>query len=315
MRLNKKFTINKYINMKCCWRSVAVSNIENSIKNELDEISIVNQKYLNFDINKYPHELLGSGHYGECYKIIMNDKEYTCKKIKYLKNTRFSEEVNVLKDIKNGEYLPELFVAFSNLEGHYILYDYIPGKDLFQYLKNGFFPLNNKKKVLVVIKQINNALFELFNNNYAHLDIKLENIILTNEQPIKVKLIDLESCKKINSKKKTAFCGTIGYASPEMILQHRYYYNTDIWSLGVILFMLYTHDNFFKPAITEKLKNNYLKFFETFSKDYIKNRLLDNNSFDEEIFELLSAMLQKLHVNRISIHGLKKHKLLLEQDN
>ena len=24
MRLNKKFTINKYINMKCCWRSVVV---------------------------------------------------------------------------------------------------------------------------------------------------------------------------------------------------------------------------------------------------------------------------------------------------
>ena len=30
MRLNKKFTINKYISMKCCWRSVAVFNIINN---------------------------------------------------------------------------------------------------------------------------------------------------------------------------------------------------------------------------------------------------------------------------------------------
>ena len=36
--------------------------------------------------------------------------------------------------------------------------------------------------------------------------------------------------------------------------------------------------------------------------------------FDKEIFDLLSLMLHKLHVYRISIHGLKKYKLLLRTD-
>ena len=59
MRLNKKFTINKYINMKCCWRSVAVTNpINNEL--ELEVIDIHNEKFLDFDISLYPHQLLGS---------------------------------------------------------------------------------------------------------------------------------------------------------------------------------------------------------------------------------------------------------------
>ena len=310
MRLNKKYTINKYINMKCCWRSVAVRHSSDDI----EDISNVNPEYIDFDISKCPHKFLGNGHYGECYKIIMNEKNYTCKKIKFSKNSRFKNEVKVLKSIKKREYLPEFFIEFSNLESHYILYNFIPGLDLYQTLKSGFFELNDKQKVLTVVAQINNGLFELFNNNLVHLDIKLENIILTNRNPIKIKIIDLESCQKINTKIKT-YCGTPGYASPEMILQHRYYYNTDVWSLGVILFMLYTHDNFISKDISVINNFNWLRFFEVYNSNYIKNRLTINDSFDNDIFELLKVMLHKLHVYRISIHGLKKHTIFQNLEN
>ena len=310
MRLNKKFTINKYINMKCCWRSPTVVN--HNEDNILD-ISLVNEKYLDFDIKNYPHSFLGEGHYGKCYKITLNEKEYTCKKIKYLKNNKFKREIKILKNLKKNDYLPEFFISFSNLESHYILYNYIPGNDLFQCLKNGYFELHNKNKLLKVIAQINDGLFELFNNNLVHLDIKLENIILTNKDPIKIKIIDLESCHKINNKKNT-FCGTPGYASPEMILQNKHYYNTDIWSLGIILFMLYTHDNFFYKDITSYDDFNWLEFFEKFDNIYIKNRLIESNSYDKDVYELLTLMLHKLHIYRISIHGLKKHKLLQIQN-
>ena len=68
---------------------------------------------------------------------------------------------------------------------HYILYNYIPGNDLYQSLKDGFFPFNDKKKVLSIVHEISNALFELFNDNLVHLDIKLENIILINKTLLK----------------------------------------------------------------------------------------------------------------------------------
>ena len=310
MRLNKKFTINNYINMKCCWRSVAVTNDIIDDSYELDVIDIHNEEFLNIDISLCKHNFLGSGHYGNCYKIVMNDKDYTCKKIKKSKNNRYKKEVTILKSLKTTEYLPEYCASFTNLLSHYILYNYISGKDLYQSLQEGFFEFKNKIKVLRVVHEISNGLFELFNHNLVHLDIKLENIILVNRNPIRIKLIDLESCQKINNKHNT-YCGTPGYASPEMILQHKYYYNTDVWSLGIILYMLYTHDNFLDKNLIESENFNYLEFFDTYNKNYIKNQLILSNCFDEEIYELLSVMLHKLHVYRISIHGLKKHKLLL----
>lgn len=317
MRLNKKFTINNYINMICCWRSTAILNHSTSINtncvDEINEINEINPEYLDFDIKNYQPTFLGEGHYGNCYKIIMDDKDYTCKKIKITKNSSFNREVKILKTLTNKEYLPEYFISFTNLNSHYILYNFIPGKDLFQSLKEGFFELKNKKKVLNVVYQCSNALFELFNHNLVHLDIKLENIVLTNKNPIRIKIIDLESCKKINNRQNT-YCGTAGYASPEMILQHKYYYNTDVWSLGVVLFMLYTHSNFLDKSLT-KNKTEYLDFIENYNNTYIKTRLLLYNCFDQEIFDILCLMLHKLHVYRISIHGLKKHFLLISNQD
>ena len=59
-----------------------------------------------------------------------------------------------------------------------------------------------------------------------------------------------------------------------------------------------------------KKKETCINFFEHYNEKYIKNRLIMNDSYDEEIYELLKLMLHKLHIYRISIHGLKKHKLL-----
>lgn len=296
--------------MKCCWRSVAVTNDLMDTSYELDSVDIDNEEVLNIDISLCSQNFLGSGHYGNCYKITMHGKDYTCKKIKKSKKSNYKNEVNTLKSLTSTEYLPEYCASFTNFLSHFILYNFIEGEDLYQSLHNGFFELKNKNKVLRVVHEISNGLFELFNHNLVHLDIKLENVILINKNPIRIKIIDLENCQKINNKSNT-YCGTQGYTSPEMILQRKYYYNTDVWSLGVILFMLYTHDNFLDKKLVKNKNFNYLEFFDSYNKTYIKNRLLISNCFDKEIYDLLSVMLHKLHVYRISIHGLKKYKLLL----
>jgi len=89
MRLNKNITINKYISMKCCWNSIAIMNQPTSTSSFDNEISEVDIEYLNFDVKKFEHKILGEGHNGKCYKIIMDNKEYTCKKINSSKNSKF----------------------------------------------------------------------------------------------------------------------------------------------------------------------------------------------------------------------------------
>ena len=59
-----------------CYNESTTSS--SSFDNEISEIDI---EYLNFDVKKFEHKILGEGHNGKCYKIIIDNKEYTCKKI------------------------------------------------------------------------------------------------------------------------------------------------------------------------------------------------------------------------------------------
>ena len=81
-------------------------------------------------LKKFEHKIIGEGHNGKCYKITMNDKHYTCKKIKITKNNRFNREIKILKNLNTTENLPEYFNSFSNINHHYILYNFIEGEDL-----------------------------------------------------------------------------------------------------------------------------------------------------------------------------------------
>ena len=101
----------------------------------------------------------------------------------------------------------------------------------------------------------------LFKSNYVHLDIKPENIILLSINPVRLKIIDLAYCMKINNKTCKTSAGTYGYASPEIMLHRKYYHNSDIWSLGIILYILITN----QPLFDNENKDRYLEDLEYFT--------------------------------------------------
>ncbi|KAJ3125759.1 hypothetical protein HK100_010614 [Physocladia obscura] len=74
--------------------------------------------------------------------------------------------------------------------------------------------------------------------NFVHRDLKLENVLLTPE--LAVKVIDFGFMRPYNERNLLdTYCGSIGYAAPEMITGKKYSGpRADIWSLGVILYTL-----------------------------------------------------------------------------
>lgn len=133
-----------------------------------------------------------------------------------------------------------------------------------------------------IIFQLESVLKYIHNIGIAHLDLKLENILIHhNENEIKIKVIDFGNAKvfkKFKFDNKNEFdiiyskglCGTLEYSSPEQFTKTFYSPDkADFWALGIIVFEMF----FFKvPWNRAKLSDNdFYKYNENQNLFFNKN--------------------------------------------
>ena len=105
----------------------------------------------------------------------------------------------------------------------------------------------------------------LHGKQLCHRDIKLENFILINKKKLNIKLIDFGLAKILESGKKMYGkpVGTPYYIAPEL-LQGESDCKSDVWSAGVILYMLTTgkppYDGLSDKDIIYNIKNEQPNF-------------------------------------------------------
>lgn len=100
-----------------------------------------------------------------------------------------------------------------------------------------------------IIREVLNAVAHLHENDLIHRDIKPENILFDTNRadaasPKTLKLIDFDTVMDYvpNSPKTKKFVGTPGYIAPEVLLGEATK-ESDLWSVGVILYILMTGDS------------------------------------------------------------------------
>jgi serine/threonine protein kinase len=83
------------------------------------------------------------------------------------------------------------------------------------------------------------AVHHIHSKNIIHRDLKMENILLTDNRN-EVKIIDfgLSKILSIDGNDKLSFVGTPIYTSPEVFNHDLYDFKTDMWSLGVIMYVM-----------------------------------------------------------------------------
>jgi serine/threonine protein kinase len=114
---------------------------------------------------------------------------------------------------------------------------YTDGKDLYELMEaNNFKPLPTAL-VRKIMQQLISAVGYCHDKGIAHMDIKLENMLLTPDDHLF--LIDFGLCQLQPSLIDSRFLGSPGYACPEMIQRTPYSgYKADAWSIGTVMYAL-----------------------------------------------------------------------------
>jgi serine/threonine protein kinase len=147
-------------------------------------------------------------------------------------------EVDILKLCQHPNVI-RLLDIFENYDCFYIVTELLPGGDLFQYLEKREFKLT-EERACKIVHSIATALYYLHSYGIAHRDLKPENILMidpTDESDIKI--VDFGLAKMVGPNEKcTEPFGTLAYVAPEVLMQQPYDKSVDVWSLGVIAYLL-----------------------------------------------------------------------------
>jgi serine/threonine protein kinase len=134
-----------------------------------------------------------------------------------------------------------------------IVMQYLDGESLNSYLKTRGRLAEIEAKSLFL--QLLQALVHLHSLNIVHRDIKLENILLEHEAGCCPTFIDFgfSTCMPHHAKLKL-FCGTPSYMAPEIVNKEEFSGPpTDIWALGVALWVILVGSFPFKGATDKEL--------------------------------------------------------------
>ena len=296
-------------------------NISNQVNNEFKKVeteSLKMKKYLTkadrgtIEDNYKIISKLGKGSFGSVFKV-QNIKTNEIRALKVIKKTsiiyqdddhKFLKEIEILIKLEHPNII-KIYEYYTDDINYYLITDYISNGELYNYVYKA--KSFNERQTQYIMKQVLCAVNYLHLNNIAHRDIKLENILVeqeitsNDEQLLNVKLIDFGTSNYVKTENTNYFTVKVGspfYMAPE-VLNKKYNNKCDIWSCGVIMFMLLRGHPPFKGENQEEL-------FKSIQNDIINYN--EMTELSELAKELMSKMLERNVDLRYSADECLKHK-------
>mmetsp|Transcript_40027 Transcript_40027/g.72112 ORF Transcript_40027/g.72112 Transcript_40027/m.72112 type:complete len:398 (+) Transcript_40027:606-1799(+) len=148
------------------------------------------------------------------------------------------DEISILKEL-NHEHIMRLENVVVTINHYYLVAEYLEGGELFDRIvdKSSY----TESEARDVCRILFGALSYIHSKGIVHRDLKPENLLLQNkDSDSEIKIADFGFAKEASNGDHSlkTMCGTPGYVAPEILRREKYGTKVDMWSMGVIVFIL-----------------------------------------------------------------------------
>ena len=262
--------------------------------------------------------LLGEGSFGEV-KLAEHKVTHEMRAIKIIAKEKLSskadveatkEECKLLLQYGQHPNIARLYEVYVTPDALAMVMELVDGGDLFDGIINGVDDPNREGKLsenfaATVVQRSCDALAFLHKKGVAHRDIKPENIMLKKDMDVNgelIKLADFGFAKLYGNKDQTmsTTCGTPEYVAPEVLKQKGYGSECDIWSMGVVLYIMLCG---YAPFHND----NVQKLFQLIMRGRIVFPEREWAGISEEAKDLVRKMLTVEPAQRITARAVLEH--------
>jgi calcium-dependent protein kinase len=297
-----------------------INNIQNAnnnnnlinqiIKKSKDEIRVnvnathvVNQKECSPADFYTIEKRLGEGSFGEVYKVRHKNLDIVRAMKKIVRRSKSAEnerevlnEMELLKNIDHP-HIVKIFEFYITKSAYFLITEICRGGELFDRISTHG-PLNESQAAYIMY-QVFSSVYNCHSRNILHRDLKPENILIESVEGgyLNIKIIDFGTAKVFEKdKSEQKVIGSAYYIAPE-VLDKNYNEKCDLWSCGVILYILLTALPPFggsNEEIVKKIKIGY----------YDDTNLLKKSP---EVRDLLKKLLDMNPITRLSAQDALRH--------
>eukprot|EP01036_Dinobryon_divergens_P029898 gene29899-39068_t len=225
-------------------------------------------------------DVIGTGGFSEVRLGVSNNalqqkvavKIVTMRGMSHLDERALRNEVSILEKLKHPNIVRQLDF-FHEQDKFYIILEYLDGGELFNRIveKTCF----NEKEARDCIRNVLKALKYCHDNNIVHRDLKPENLLLSSKDKElnadDLKLADFGFAVVAEGDNLTDLVGTPDYIAPEILSKKRYGKAVDMWSLGVVMYILLggyaPFADELMPEQYRKIKRGYFEFHADYWRD------------------------------------------------
>ena len=188
------------------------------------------------------YEELGRGRFGVVFKVrdvhtnaIFAAKFVRCRKQE--EREKCKEEISIMNGLDHSRLL-QLNSAYENPREVIMIMEFIGGGELFEKVVADDFTLTEHDCVLFM-RQICAAIGYMHQKHIVHLDLKPENILCKSKKSHQIKIIDFGLTRKLKPGEDVRILfGTPEFVSPEVISYEPVSAASDMWSVGVVCYVL-----------------------------------------------------------------------------